>query len=379
MNKSIIAVILLLFSFNSIAYEIEFSGFATFSGGLTSDSNEHYNGYDNTIDFSQNSLLALQTSAEIGEGWGVTAQLISRGENNWDVDAEWAFISFDSSNDWRFTFGKQRVPFYLYSDYLDVSYAYHWIRPPSGVYSLPFDSVDGIGALKHFTIGEYDSSIQFMVGRQEGELESQGLSGSSEFSDAFNIAWVLNNDWLTFRINYARSQFTFDSEGLNELTNLWRSANFVNVANNIEVNDDVGSFFGLGFKIDHENFLLVSEYTEVDPEDGLFAPNDSYYVSFGYRINNGMFHLTYGADNNDPNFAILNDVPQNINASLDGLINTTQSLLTATIEDSSYFTLGYKWELESPVVLKLELTSFNDKTLFNDDANLLEFAVTTVF
>jgi methyl-accepting chemotaxis protein len=29
---------------------------------------------------------------------------------------------------------RRRAPFYMYSDFLDVSYAYHWIKAPSGVY-----------------------------------------------------------------------------------------------------------------------------------------------------------------------------------------------------------------------------------------------------
>ena len=86
----------------------------------------------------------------LGDDWAVTTQFVARGSNAWDLEAEWAYISFDASDERRLLFGRQRAPFYMYSDFLDVSYAYHWIKPPSGVYSLPFDVFDGINLFEQF-------------------------------------------------------------------------------------------------------------------------------------------------------------------------------------------------------------------------------------
>ena len=45
-------------------------------------------GYDDNIDFSQQSNFAIQFDADINDVTA-TAQLIARGENDYDVDMEW--------------------------------------------------------------------------------------------------------------------------------------------------------------------------------------------------------------------------------------------------------------------------------------------------
>ena len=105
--------------------EVEFNGFASIvAGSTTSSIVGDLEGYTNEIDFKEGSLLALQASSDLGNGLGVTAQIIAHGADNWDPDFEWAFISYDISEDSRLLVGKQRAPFYMYSDFLEVSYAY---------------------------------------------------------------------------------------------------------------------------------------------------------------------------------------------------------------------------------------------------------------
>ena len=359
--------------------EIDFSGFATFAGGITTDSEETYGEFNDELNFSQNSLIALQASADLGNGWGVTTQLMSRGSDGWEIGAEWAFVSYDADNDWRILFGRQRAPFYVYSDFLDVSYAYHWISPPDGVYSLPFDTFDGIGVIKNSAVGSFDSTFHATFGRNRGELDAQGVVAESDFSNTFSASWTLTRDWFTVRASYARTNFTVFDQSVGQLADAWRSAGFSAVGDGIEINDDTGDFKGIGIIIDYENFLLVSEYTEINPENSLFAPNDSYYLSLGYRTDGGMFHLTYGADENEPNFGLLDGVPSGLDPALDGLILLTQGTFQGLSEDSSFVTVGYKWDLDSPVSLKLEATAFSDDIDPNNDATLLQFAIVTVF
>jgi len=361
------------------AAEIDFSGFATIAGGMTTSSDENYGEFDDSFNMSENSLVAIQASADLGNGWGVTTQLISRGSDEWDLGAEWAFISYDTDNDWRFLFGRQRAPFYVYSDFLDVSYAYHWITPPSGVYSLPFDTFDGVGAIKTSTLGSFDSTFHTVIGRNTGELSAQGVQADSDFSDFFTASWTLTRDWFTIRASYARTNFTVFDDSVGLLADSWRAAGFSQVGDGIEINDDSGDFKGIGFIIDYENFLVVSEYTEINPEDSLFAPNDSFYISAGYRTDNGMFHITYEADENEPNFALLNGVPSGVDPGLDGLLAITQAQFTGLQEDTSSVTIGYKWDLDSPISLKFEATAFTDDLNSADDATLVQFAIVTVF
>jgi len=154
----------------SNASDIKFSGFATIAGGITSDDNEHLEGYDNELNFSPNSLFAVQASKDLEDGWGAAIQLLASGEKDWDVNTEWAYLSYRASDNWKLLFGRQRAAMYMFSDYLNVSYAYHWITPPSGVYNSPHDVFDGIGSVYTSTIGDFDSTFTATYGRTKEKI-----------------------------------------------------------------------------------------------------------------------------------------------------------------------------------------------------------------
>ena len=108
--------------------EVNFNGFANIVAGQASSGDSQW-GYDDDIDFKQDSLFALQASSDLGEGLSVTAQIIARGQDDWDAEFEWAYLAYNFNDDTRILAGRQRAPLYLFSDYLDVSYAYPWITP----------------------------------------------------------------------------------------------------------------------------------------------------------------------------------------------------------------------------------------------------------
>lgn len=373
-------VLLLFVSFLSpltvYSAEIRFSGFATIAGGITLDDDESLESYDDNFSFNPKSRIALQAVTDLGDGWGVTAQLLARGSEAWNMEAEWAFLSYDASDNWRLLFGRQRAPFYMYSDFLDVSYAYHWIEPPSGVYSLPFDLVDGVGSIYTSTMGSFDSTLHLTYGRNQDKVDFVGAEREPDFWNFFSAAWTVNRDWLTLRLSYAQTDLTVPIDDFDPLADGWIAAGFPQVADDIVIIDDFGYFVGVGLIVDYEDYLIVAEYTEVHPGDSVFPVQDSYYVSFGKRFDTLMVHLTYGADENVAN-NILGGVPVGIDPGLDFLIASTAGLFASQEEDSTFFTLGARWEVSDSVAFKAEFTKYDDD--LSSDASLLQFALTTVF
>lgn len=59
-----------------------------------------------------------------GENLSVTGQLVARGDTS-EVKAEWLYLSYQFNPNLRINVGRQRMPLFLYSDYMDVGYAYH--------------------------------------------------------------------------------------------------------------------------------------------------------------------------------------------------------------------------------------------------------------
>ena len=77
--------------------EVTFNGFTSIVGGITTSSDETLYGYDDSIDFSPSSLFAIQASSELGNGLNITAQVLSRGDNNWQPEVEWAYITHEAN------------------------------------------------------------------------------------------------------------------------------------------------------------------------------------------------------------------------------------------------------------------------------------------
>lgn len=356
--------------------EITFNGFASIVGGVTTSSDDRLYGYDDNFDFSEGSLLALQASSDLADGLTVTAQLLARGKDDWDPDFEWAYIAYDASDNLRILAGRQRVPFYMFSDFLDVSYAYPWITPPEGVYSVAFDTFDGLGAIYSTSLGSFDTSIHMIYGGNNSEIRVAGEDVTPDFNDLAGISLTLTRDWLTLRASYVQTEMNIDVVASQPLIEGWHAAGFSDVADNIAVSEDTGSFLELGFQIDYESLLIVGEYTELNL-DGTTLPNqESFYIMAGYRFDSFLAHVTYGA-NDDNRDRITDDVP--VVPPLLPLLIPTNGLTDSQSAETNYITLGLRWDFHDSAALKFEYTSYSDDLDSNNDAGLFRTALVTVF
>jgi len=77
-------------------------------------------------------------------------------------------LSYEINDSTQINAGKLRIPFYRYSDFLDVGYAYPWARPPQTVYNLVFSTFDGLSIVNNHTIGDWDSTVQAVYGSYDG-------------------------------------------------------------------------------------------------------------------------------------------------------------------------------------------------------------------
>jgi hypothetical protein len=202
----------------SVQADIAFNGFANIVGGVTTSSEDRLFGYDDNFDFKNDSLFALQATSDLGDGLGVTAQIIARGNDDWDPDFAWAYVSYDANDNWRFLAGRQRAPFYMYSDYLDVSFAYPWITPPNGVYDLPIDSFDGLGAIYTTALGEFDTTVHFIYGSNTDSASFFGETIDPTFDGLFGASFTFNREWLTLRAAYFVAESTLPLTDITQLS-----------------------------------------------------------------------------------------------------------------------------------------------------------------
>lgn len=357
--------------------EVTFNGFANIVAGQASSGDELW-GYDDDISFKTDSLFALQASTDLGEGLSATAQIMSRGENDWDAEFEWAYIGYEVNDNFKLLMGRQRLPLYMYSDFVDVSYAYPWITPPRGVYGIEVNRFDGVSGHYNFTLGEFDSTLSLVYGSSDDSINIGGEPVDSSFEDIYGGAISFNRDWLTLRAAYFTTNLVFPIEGLDQLSQAWQQVpGLTHLGEQIDINDDRSKFVELAFRIDYENFLLVGEYTGVENDDAPQSEDDSTYITAGYRFDDVLVHLTYGWDETKTNKAF-DSLPQGVSPELDQLVAITQATINSLKGDSSYFTLGTTWSFHDSASFKLEYTR-SDDDLVNQDSSLVRTALVTVF
>ncbi|RHW75406.1 porin [Colwellia sp. RSH04] len=358
--------------------EITFNGFASIVAGTTTSSSDSLYGYNDNIDFKEGSLFALQASSDLGEGLGVTVQIASKGADDWEPEFKWAFLSYDATDELRILAGRQRAPFYMYSDFLDVSYAYPWITPPTGVYDLAFDTYDGLSAIYTTSFNEVDASFHAIYGRTTDKINAFGNEITPDVGNLTGLSSTFTYNWLTLRASYFIADTTLPFSDLEALAQGWQQAGFEDVANNTRISEDSSSFLELGFQVNYDAIIIVGEYTNLEIDNSPLPEEDSYYVMAGYQFDNILVHVTYGVDDNVSDI-YTSDIPYGLHPDIDYLKGTTEGFLYSQETEEEYVTVGLRYDFHDSAAFKLEYTDFSNKNNSNNDAGLVRAALVTVF
>ena len=179
------------------AHAIQFDGFFTVGAAIhdddTNKDNPDVDGRENVyigslgdrgitedLTFETDTRFGLQISSDVSENMSVVAQLLGRGTNsNFDAIVEWAYVDWEFADWISLRAGKVKQPVYLVNDYVEVGYAYPWIRPPVEVYYLnnPLNTVNGAELLLSFPVGPGTLSFQPYIGSNRDDIPNTGGAG----------------------------------------------------------------------------------------------------------------------------------------------------------------------------------------------------------
>ncbi|MDC8829190.1 porin [Alteromonas gilva] len=356
----------------SAGAEINFSGFGSVVGGVALDDEVTVRRYSDDIEFKQGSFFALQAYSDLTEGLSATVQLRARGSDDWEPDFTWAYLSYEIDPSWRIQAGRQRIPFYLYSDYLDVSYAYHWISPPSEVYKAPFDSIDGIATIHNFSVGDALVDMRLYFGQEDFET----TTNSFEISNIISAVASVNYGWWTFKTSY--TQFDITGElGLEPLVQAWSNSPFPLVGSDLDVNEDEYSGLEVGVIYDNQDWLFLAEYIPSSLDKGVIGDYGPWMISVGKRFGSTMFHATVGEDKVDAYNENFKNVPRGLDAGLDALIGATQDVIDSNTYTRPFYSVGMRWDFHPSVAFKVEYTNIDYENLGNQ--GVIQTALVTVF
>ena len=375
-------------SFNANA-DIRFNGFASIVAGQTLSDNESYLGYDNDLSFKNESIFALQAMSDLGDGLSATAQIVAQGNENFDTKFSWAYISYEASDYTTVRAGRLRIPFYLYSDYLDVGYAYPWVRPAGAMYSLPFNNYDGVSVVHNKLIGEWDFSFNFMFGELSDTFFKTTSPTDGSLNNMYGLATSFSREWFSGYFTYISGEINIPVAGIESFASLAQALGASqSAADELRIDGDTGTFIGAGFNIDYENWSIIAEYSESNTDDSILQEADKGgYISFGYRVNEKtmpfvMFESFETPANSSIAAAMPGTVIPALGTAYDGIpVNiATQAIIDATNRDEYTATsVGVRYNFHPSAAFKVQYTTLDDD--YNDawDADSIAFAVDVVF
>lgn len=302
MKKAIVPVALATaLGFSQQVNAVNFDGFLTAGFAMHDQENTTYlDTITDEIRFDNDSKFGLQMTADVAENMQAVAQILAAGaDENFDLDIEWAYIDWRLNNVMSLRAGKVKEPVFLISDYIEVGYAYPWIRPPQEVYrNNPITTINGMEALFQTNIRNMSLIFQPYLGTNTEAVP--GTNGAVQFdaSNFYGAAVQLASRAFTLQMSFLQTDVA--ASDLSGLTGPSYAAT--------SIAQGEAQLVSAGLSWDVNNFVGYTEYVTRDitdtggasPMDGLFPDQDAWYVTLGYRMGNFLPHITFANSEADP-------------------------------------------------------------------------------
>lgn len=356
------------------AQNLQITGFGQMVAGTVTDGTTFPDlGYDSDWDFKDESLFALQVRGELNDQWSATAQMVARGRDDFEPEFAWAYVAWDGGNGWSAKFGRQRVPFFKYSDFLEVGYAYPWLRPSGAVYNASFSNFDGASASYAFSSGDWFNSIGLVGGSNE---EGPPINQKVDTLVGIYVDSTYGN-WLSLRASYLQADVTVDIDDLVPLLDALSNNGFANVAAAIDYNKDPAQFFGVAAEVNRGNWLIGGEFTRTTIDNSSYGDRNQYYLAAAYRINAFTPNVTWGRRDNKAKTRTVDLLP-NV-PPLAGLRAAVTGVVLLEDFDATYWSYGLRWDVASNIALKADYTQYTNKTPISADADSFAVGLTFTF
>lgn len=377
-------------------------------GSVNGDDGVDLDGFDDLSgNFRQDTVFGLQITKQLNDSISATGQLVSRGSENYDTESTWAFVTYSANRNLDIRMGRMRIPFFYYSEFLEVGYAYNWVRTPSDVYNLPFSSFDGIDISQKFSFAGIDGDIKINYGRFTDDFEVFGDEYSTDLTNIGGAALNLQKGNFGFRLSLQRTEITFDTEVDSDLQTAYEGLiaaqatgsdttdaltavaaasegvrtldagqSFASAYATVTDDPDLAEEFDLDGKIvefydaaityDNGSYGLVLEGAAIQYESGLIYDNLAWLVHGFKRFNDYTIHATYSTSK---------DVLDS------GAVGDLQDAIGRQVEDISTI-LGLRYDYDAGTAIKFEVEHHDEKLRNATEGNsamLYSIAVDVIF
>ena len=336
--------------------EVRINGFANMVAGITG-SDDNVFGYDDKISFSEDSLFAIQISGDINDKMTATGQLVARGEDDYDADFEWAYLTYQATDNLAVSAGRLRLPLFRYSASSDVGYSYHWIVAPRAVYDVAFSNIDGIKLDYSNYAGDWEYNLQAVVGNYETDFVGGTLKGDNLYLASAEFTY----EWFKVRGVFGANKSSFNREDIDSTIGVLSGLGLNNLADGLANENDTGTFVGFGVEADTFDYFASAEYTVTENEDTFSPEVVSYYVTAGMRLGKFTPSITYEKFEEDDEIKFLDQVA----AVPDPLRPTAQAVVVglqqSVMDEWDMLSLGLRYDMDTNIALKAEVNRYSDQ------------------
>ncbi|SHO58628.1 outer membrane protein [Vibrio quintilis] len=259
----------------NLSESLRLSGFGTLSVSR-SDSSVPIFTYRDIKDetcYDCDTTLGLQGDWLISDTLRSSVQIVKRPQDHFsDPELEWAYLAY-TKGDLTAKVGRQRLPFFISSEYYYVSAAYPWARAPHNVYDnvQGMTHYDGLALEQQFWLSD-QTQIKispYLATKDKNDFELYGQEFGFETTTGKGLAIDLYKDENQLHFSYF-------------------SATADNTKNGYLLVRRKLNLISLGFKTIYDNFslsletlyqkdLLSNWYIGLAQEQGEFSP----YVQYG--------------------------------------------------------------------------------------------------
>lgn len=342
---------------------ITISGFGTFGmsklntsdGEFLNDIRQHHGATDK-VGFDLDSKLGVQLTYSLTPSTSITSQFLVRPDETgkWKPSVDWLYLKSRINSDLTARAGRIGAPFFMISDFRNVSYSNTWVRPPVEVYGqVPFNNVDGADVLYQKTIDEVVVNTQVMVGSSTSKL----IDGTANYKLTKLVALNGSVEWgpVTFRIGHLTTRMTAaDAPLVNGLLGALRGLGqnpglegLALLADQLAVQDKKVTFDGIGMAFDWNDWLVSTELTRRTTHS-FVSDVTGWYTTVGYRLGSFTPYATTAKVRQDsPTTApAIPPIPQ-----LAGLKAGVEGGLLSAVNQKSV-SMGVRWDAMRNLALK---------------------------
>ena len=255
------------------------------SYGISGQTNDSWRG-------DQLSKFGAQLTYGVTDTVGLTLQTTAKAYGDeWKANLEWAYLSWQSTDNLMMRVGRLRTPVYMYSESIDVGFSYPWLRLPDEVYSqVQLSNYEGADIVYNLPLSFATLSFQLAGGiaknrdyyiyDEEFDIDYDNVFGSS--------VSLATNDFGTFRVGYVEADIDTDISG--SFTDIFGNPD---TASLLALDKDKGKFTSIGYQYDNGTWLTANEWTSRVIENDGSNSTASFYLMGGRRFGDFLAHVTY--------------------------------------------------------------------------------------